>query len=706
MRINTSQLPENSILQVRTRAGVFTNSLDEGDIIKAEVLSGEKGSVVMRADGGQVFRARLDSGVTISRGEEVFLQVTGKEEGVLFLALREQQQAGDAEKLSALTREFEDKSLAPFAGRLAQLGMPVSEESARVMRDLMARYPDLTPDEAAFIAANKLYGDEDVLNAAIAFLSDGEKTDAMIEKMLELLSASGTSAASPDTAQLLSDATHLPLDAAQLPSESAAQNVHVHNDQEATLTGFLSLIKVLAERAADIYITDLESDARIISQSESSLQFRNDVNVEENSQNVVSRLEQPMPELQSQAVFSSINGESGPLTGAQGPGDLQGEAGMQAENASGYMSAGGSSAAISSSPDLIIGSYDAESAAAAGSAVIENDAGAANAAAAASADGAANTAAAANATATTAAAAATADAAAEVTTAGAATADAATVAGAEVTTAGAATAGAAAADAAIADSANAAGQGAALQSQFYTLLASLPEFRGTPMSALERFSDMMLRVASDGIYDDSADTEKLSDLLIKLFTRIDRDGTSSGEKLRHAKEELFARLSLIEEAISRAAPSAKGEMTELTRRLMDHVRLQSSIDQFAYMQLPVIIGQERKTAELFLFRRKGGGRKIDPDNVNILLAIDLEHLGHWEALLNIRHRDVSVRMEVPGASEKDYFNRNTVLLHKMLEEAGFRLVSTDITFSGEKTTLLNALTVLDRLSTGRIDYVV
>ena len=723
MRINTSQLPENSILQVRTKAGVFTNSLDEGDIIKAEVLSGEKGSVVMRADGGQVFRARLDSGVAISRGEEVFLQVTGKEEGVLFLALREQQSVGNAEHLSALTRDFDEKSLAPFAGILERLGMPVSEESARVMRDLLTRYPDISPDEAAFIAANKLYGDEDILNAAIVFLSGGDKTDAMIEQLLALLSSSGAynhlqdaSTLSPDAAQVPPDATQVPPDAAQvLPGAAqvppgaaqvppdAVQVLPETTSPEVTLTGFLSFLKVLAERVADANAAVLKPDARIISQSESSLQFRNDVNVEENSQNVVSRLELLAQEQQVQSAVSPFNGDMEQLSDALGSGVLQGEAALRTDEAlfgeaqAGSVAPGaelsgeyGSLAAMNGSKDAITGSQETEGAAA-GAVAAATGAATATTGTAVAATGAAVAAAGTAAAATGAATAATGAAAAAASTAAAATG---------TTTAAAAAAAAAANAAAAADS------GAQLHSQFFTLLASLPEFSGTPPSALERFSDMMLRVASDGLYTENAESEKLSDLLMRLFTRIDRDGTSAGEKLRHAKEELFARLMLIEEAISKAAPSARQEMTELTRRLMDHVKLQSSIDQFAYMQLPVIIGQERKTAELYLFRRKGGGKKIDPDNVNILLALDLEYLGHWEALLNIRNKDVSVRMEVPGAAEKDYFNRNTVLLHKMLEEAGFRLVSTDVTFSDEKTTPINVLTVLDRLSTGRINYVV
>ena len=84
-------------------------------------------------------------------------------------------------------------------------------------------------------------------------------------------------------------------------------------------------------------------------------------------------------------------------------------------------------------------------------------------------------------------------------------------------------------------------------------------------------------------------------------------------------------------------------------------------------------------------------------------------MGHWEGLINIRNKDVSVSMEVRGAEEKEFFSEKTVILHELLAEAGFKLVSAGITFSEEATTPVTALSVFDRYMAGRsggIDVVV
>jgi hypothetical protein len=153
----------------------------------------------------------------------------------------------------------------------------------------------------------------------------------------------------------------------------------------------------------------------------------------------------------------------------------------------------------------------------------------------------------------------------------------------------------------------------------------------------------------------------------------------------------------------KASPSARAEMLEQTQRVMEHVRILNNIDQFVYMQLPVQLGNERQNADLYLFKKKGG-KRVDPDNINILLALDLQHLGHWESLINIKSKDVSIKMEVAGAAEKDYFSAHTVLLHNMLHDAGFKLVNTDISYSKEEeeTTPLSALAAFDKYSSSQI----
>jgi hypothetical protein len=226
------------------------------------------------------------------------------------------------------------------------------------------------------------------------------------------------------------------------------------------------------------------------------------------------------------------------------------------------------------------------------------------------------------------------------------------------------------------------------------LLSQVPEFSSTPHNALERFSEMLLRVAGD-TFGGAAEGETLEMQLEKLFTRIGVGDADAGTHLRQAREELFARLAMLEEAISNSAQQRATDLLSQTHRLMDHVRTLNNIEQFVYMQMPVLVNDQQKSADLYIFKRKGR-RQVDPDNVNILMAIDLEFMGRWEALLNIKGKEVTLNMEVRGEREKEHLSENTVMLHRLLDEDGFKLVGTNIKLLSEETTPLTALNAVER----------
>ena len=575
-------------LQAKAGAGTFTDSLKEGDVIKAELISNDRGSVAMKTESGQIIKARLDVDVGLRPGDEVQLEVRGKDKGlVLVSASRDEAVINETSGRPGLVGGLSDKSFEPYLNKLTELNMPVTKETAQLMRELIAQNPGMSLDEAAFLASNKLTGDQALMRAALALLAGGEKTDAIIARILALLNepgAAGDSAAKAGVMQTL----EAPSPNAPLPAGTGAITVSPLN--AAPLTDLLTLVSLGAPGAAEALGQGAPNTTpvaqTIIAQSNIILQSTNVENNQEIAQNNALKGEQPQ-ELPTTVLNNTANTAPSPPTALP----------LEPQSAV--------------NPEFRIPNPEFR---------IPNS---------------------------------------------------------EFPT-----------------------QNPSLHTQLAALLSELPEFRGTPPEALERFSNMLLRIAGESTAKPGNETEKIEALLDKLFTKIGRSDTDAGARLKTAREELFARLSLIEEMVSRASLPAKTEMLDHTQRLLQHVRLLNNIEQFGYVQLPVQFGEERKTAELYIFKRKGG-RKPDSENVNILLAIDLENLGRWEALLNIRSKDISIQMEVRGAAEKEHFSENTVLLHELLAEAGFKLVSTSISYTEVDTTPLTALTSVGRYTTGR-----
>jgi len=612
MRIDASKVLGQGGLKVNMGTGA-TNSLKTGDVVRAEVVSSDKnGTVSLKMENGHSFSAKLGDDVKLSPGDTVLLEVTGKEKGQVSLSFSGIENADDDLSLgkSDIVKDFSDKSLAPYANKLSELKMPVTEESARLMRDLIAQNPKLSLDEAAFLASNKLTGDESLMKAALATLANGDKTDAMIARLMTLINEQ-------NSLTDLSSGVRNPesgADGPKLPNVVAsgdnAPGFTVNTANSAPLT---ELLTTIVKSFSNVFATPGQGGQMPGAVPQEIITQQN-INLQINTENAQENLN-----------TGNTQGES---TGAQQNIGGAGQGEMPTAATAGTQGSGSPIPGAGASPESAVPG--------------------------------------------------------EATTSG-------TQSGANPETA--------ATGQPSQSSAPAPQTPQSMSGVVAQLLSDIPEFKGTPQSALHRFSEMLLRVAGETA-ETASDTEKLAAQLDKLFTKIGKEDSDAGARLRDAREELFTRLALIEEAIARAAQPARADMLVQTQKLMDHVRLLNSIEQFVYMQLPVQLREEKKAADLYVFKRKGGKRS-DPDNVNILLAIDLEFMGHWEALLNIKNKDVSIQMEVPSEAEKEHFNANTVMLHNMLDEAGFKLVSTNIKFSEVETTPLTALSSFDRYTGGR-----
>ena len=605
MRVDASQLLASGGIKLKASTGSGLDSLRKGDVLRAEVVSRDKsGTLTLKMENGHSFSAKLGTDLRLSVGDMLALEVMEKDNDRVSLSFSSAETTEDEVTLAErnVGRGGSTENLTPYKNKLSELGMPATDKSAALMRDLMALNPKLTLDEAAFLVSNKLTSDPDIMQAALRMLANGEKTDALIAKLISSMGDSGF--ASPDAT-----------------ATQKTQNT-------APLTNLLAAIvknsTSLADALNNLNKVPSSGSQGIITQSGGNMQT-NVINVAENLSQAVNN---------NEATAQSNVGKMQQLQGVQVAEATTLPAAATGENL-------GNNSPLAGHNGLV--NPDSQQPASPLTPQTPNPAEMPQPAA----SGGANMAAEANPALQTPGAAETAQP-----------------------------------------------PNTDLRSMVAQLLSQVPEFSGTPHSALERFSEMLIRVAGDTV--GAAEGETLETQLEKLFTKIGARDANAGTHLREAREELFARLAMLEEAISNGSGNTKAEMLNQTHRLMDHVRTLNNIEQFVYMQMPISLNDQRKSAELYIFKRKGR-RQADPDNVNILMAIDLEYMGRWEALLNIKGKDVSLNMEVRGEAEKKHFSENTVLLHRMLDEEGFKLVGTNIKLFKEETTPLTALTAVERL---------
>ncbi|OGG55769.1 MAG: hypothetical protein A3F84_16580 [Candidatus Handelsmanbacteria bacterium RIFCSPLOWO2_12_FULL_64_10] len=90
------------------------------------------------------------------------------------------------------------------------------------------------------------------------------------------------------------------------------------------------------------------------------------------------------------------------------------------------------------------------------------------------------------------------------------------------------------------------------------------------------------------------------------------------------------------------------------------------------LQIPLLFGQERTSADLRVFyAEKEGRRQIDPENARLLLGLDLAHLGRVEVDLRVTNRTVDCRIDVEGEAQQDLFSEAQGDLRAGLEGCGY-----------------------------------
>ena len=243
-------------------------------------------------------------------------------------------------------------------------------------------------------------------------------------------------------------------------------------------------------------------------------------------------------------------------------------------------------------------------------------------------------------------------------------------------------------------------------------LAQSPAFAGLPARSLAAVAESLGRIA-DSMPTISGERE-LFESIVKfageLFLRPEDGTEGTAQKLKTVREELYVKLAFFRDAVASSETPQKGLILEQTQRLMDHVRLLANLEQFVCIQLPVQNGQSRGNAELYIYKReKNGSHRLDPEDVKILLALELMHMGHLEALIEVKGKEVSLRFEVETEEAATVFKDHTTKLHKMLDISGYKFTNSQVSSRKRGTTIESALLTLlshEEKTKAGLDYTV
>lgn len=186
--------------------------------------------------------------------------------------------------------------------------------------------------------------------------------------------------------------------------------------------------------------------------------------------------------------------------------------------------------------------------------------------------------------------------------------------------------------------------------------------------------------AGTNSYEDAITAEKLKNSINELFIRINRKISADDISTGRMKERLIKILSDAEILVNQPQMTIPGysENDAGTVSLLgDTVRTMDLLNSFniLYYQLPVNLGGDRGTAELYVMKRKQGRKRIDPNDTTIFLSLDTQNMGRVEALLDVKGNGISIDLRTESQAAADFIRNNITGLYSGISECGYKLVN-------------------------------
>lgn len=176
-------------------------------------------------------------------------------------------------------------------------------------------------------------------------------------------------------------------------------------------------------------------------------------------------------------------------------------------------------------------------------------------------------------------------------------------------------------------------------------------------------------------------------LTSKAFQRIVKgqflsNWTISPEHLKEegALDEVYQKMSRQMKALSHFSENVLGkdvfkQLSGTASDLNDNLNFMKTLNEtFQYVQLPLKLQNQNTHGELYVMTRKEALKK-DPKNLNVLLHLDMDHLGTLDIQIARENTAVSLRFFVSTEETLHLLDRNMELLNDALNEQGYACTS-------------------------------
>ncbi|SHH21096.1 DUF6240 domain-containing protein [Tepidibacter thalassicus] len=105
------------------------------------------------------------------------------------------------------------------------------------------------------------------------------------------------------------------------------------------------------------------------------------------------------------------------------------------------------------------------------------------------------------------------------------------------------------------------------------------------------------------------------------------------------------------------------------------------------LQFPIFINEQFSNLNMYFRDRKKSGKKMNKDNMDVILSLDTANLGNINIYLGVNKNNLSIKMSVNNIENKNHIENHIELLKNLLEDTGYNL--DDISFEVDNENIID-----------------
>lgn len=164
--------------------------------------------------------------------------------------------------------------------------------------------------------------------------------------------------------------------------------------------------------------------------------------------------------------------------------------------------------------------------------------------------------------------------------------------------------------------------------------------------------------------------EELKNSLMKINNHI-KEGKEVGKR---PYEEFSKILKELENSSTLLSDSEKSSLQKSGGKLLDSLELQLQLNrEDTLLQLPIMVGEQFKNLQMYLMRDNKRSKKIDPNDMSVLLNFDTNNMGNLNVYVSVNYKNIIMKIGLEDKEDKNLIENYSKELENYFQDLGYEL---------------------------------